>query len=144
MISEITEKQYASQEEVINYYCHSSKYLDLTNCVQNEILSNLESNTKFDSLIKVGNFILQIKNLNYYNHIMPTVVDVELFEEIFRTPTGQNCKLQMKLDLVKDQRFNFCDWKQYFNSNKASNINYEIILKIIRQLQILTKLSSFI
>lgn len=98
--------------------------------------SNLKREIIENKLLKckqilVGNFTIMINNYddNY---------DIRLWETKKITPTGQKCNMQYKVNLTKDSRFKSFQYKNLYNINK------DILLDLIKHLQIIDKYPAFL
>lgn len=113
----------------------NNKVVDLTNVKKDKIKSYLNN---YGS-IKVGYFLMKVTPSAYDNN------DIIIFQEVTHTKNGLSCNLLNKIDILKDSRFNTCDWRKYFNQFKRGNAVPSIILPdIIKWLQVVIKLSSFV
>jgi len=69
---------------------------------------------------------------------------IRIFETKYHTPSGRPCNMQYKVYLSKDIRFENRPWLKFFLGSTALKVPEETLLDIIRWLQAITKLSSFL
>lgn len=113
--------------------------IDLTNTKKDKIKDFItKSNT-----IKIGNFLIKIIKSELLKSDL--IMDICIYEEKIRTQPGQPCKMLYKLDSIRDSRFSKCDWNSYFNDFRyGKSIPLNIFLEIVRWLQAIGKLTSFV
>jgi hypothetical protein len=116
--------------------------VDLTHTKSTEIQQEL---LKF-KYAKIGPFKIMITKNNY----LPTKeniannLSIEVWEELYKTPNGFDCKIDYPLIFAKDTRFANCAWLESFTGNSARYLSIDAIVNIVRFLQIINKLPSFI
>lgn len=122
------------EESKKNKITDKNGMIDLTDVKSNMIKNFI---IKYN-MIKIGNFLIKkIKQTSDSS-------DICIYEEKKYTQNGINYKMMCKLDLIKDIRFAKCEWKSHFNLLKhGRNIDQNIMINIIRWLQILHKLTIF-
>lgn len=97
--------------------------------------------------LKVGPFKVRIKR---YNGVpsqqgMQMTVDMEVWEERTKTPSGQPCRIDYPMIFVKDSRFKGRPWLKYFNQgNFGTNVPIDVAVEIVRWMQAVKKLSAFL
>lgn len=115
-------------------------------------LTNVKSSKLKEEILKCGN--LRVGNfkvvLTHY-HQVPShtgaqfCVDLEVREEKTKTPSGQDCRVDFRADLLKDSRFKGRPWLKYFTSGSCgSNIPIDTVVEIVRWMQAVKKLSAFL
>lgn len=114
--------------------------IDCTNMRSNDIKTVI-SKTKN---IKVGNFLIKINDYYGEDPIIKRNLSIEVYERLYKTPTGQPCNMDFKVDLTMDSRFAGRPWLTYFNGSWAKDIPIENIIDIIRWMQVLKKLTCFL
>lgn len=113
--------------------------IDATNLKRDDIKKAILNRQQ----ITVGNFLIFIKNEE--NNLL----DICIYETKYKTNTGRPCKMQCKINFLKDSRFEKRPWihhfiKNNYNLKSASDITKETLEEIIRWLQAITKLPAFI
>lgn len=121
--------------------------IDILDCPKNQIQEVLYNNTN----LKIGEFIIRIEEYHGKPNLDKTppkaklTMDIGLWQERYITPSGTPCKMVYKMDLFQDSRFTDLHWITYFNSSgKAHNIPVDVIIDIIKHLQVIQKLSCFL
>ena len=102
---------------------------------------------KTSKQITVGKFLVFVKSrtidLDGYN-----LLDITVYETRFKTNTGLPCNLQLKVNIVKDNRFQGRPWQKYFakgfSGDFGKNIPENVAVDIVRWLQAITKLPAFL
>jgi len=121
----------------------TSGMIDLTNVKSNKLKEELLKCTN----LKVGSFKVRIKR---YNGVpsqqgMQMTVDMEVWEERTKTPSGRPCKIDYPMIFHKDTRFKGRPWLKYFNQgNFGSNVPIDTAVEIVRWMQALKKLTAFL
>jgi hypothetical protein len=111
--------------------------------------------------IIIGNFMIQILN----EDVKDIEYNICIYETITKTASGIPCKIQQRMNILKDNRFANCPYLKYFSKNSKSYINpmrsfstivcqplraegtnipENDLLCIIKWLKIVTKLPAFI
>lgn len=121
--------------------------IDILDCPKDQIQEVLYNNTN----LKIGEFIVRIEEYHGKPNLDKTppkaklTMDIGLWQERYITPSGTHCKMLYKMDLFQDNRFTDRPWITYFNSSgKAHNIPVDVIIDIIKHLQVIQKLSCFL
>lgn len=130
---------------------HSYANIDVTNFKKDKIQEALYNFCN----IKISEFLLRIEtyhgrpefNKMYMKSNSPAVslsMDISLWQEVYRTPSGAPCKMIYTLNLFKDKRFTGRPWLALFDaSGKADNVPVETVVEIVRWFQNIKKLSAF-
>jgi len=72
-------------------------------------------------------------------------MDITVYQEKYRTPSGAPCKMSYKMDFSQDDRFSNRPWITYFNTQgRAHNIPVETVVEIVRWLQALKRMNAFL
>ena len=119
--------------------------MDLSDAKKDKISTALRSASNFT----VGHFIIKVERNLFDSKRNPIVgnptFNIELYEERFKTPSGNPCRMTYKIDIKKDSRFNQCKWVSHFSySNKASNVSNEIFVEVVRWMQALKRMTAFL
>jgi hypothetical protein len=99
--------------------------------------------------LQVGEFTIHIKRYNGHPKDKqlhgPLTLDISIMQEKHKTPSGSPCKMSYKFDFFQDNRFTKQPWITYFNaSGYANDIPVETLVEVIRWLQALRRLNSFL
>lgn len=117
---------------------------DLTNIKKDKIAEYLRKCRN----IQVGKFLIKISK--YRGDIGPAgesavSMDIFIHEEILKTHLGRQSTMVTKIDVTKDSRFYNRQWLKYFTPFKVgNNIPIDVMIDIIRYLQVTHKLKSFL
>lgn len=117
-------------------------FCDLTNIKKNKMREFIVKSNG----IKVGQFVAKIIKSEYSEKDMKDLVlDITLYEEKYKTSSGNPAVLLNKIDPVKDFRFSKCHWVTYWNTFQVGKkIPIEKVLDVVRWLQGVRKLTAFI
>jgi len=121
----------------------SAGMIDLTSVKSSKLKEEILKCTN----LRVGPFKIRIKR---YNGVpsqqgMQMTVDMEVWEERTKTPSGMPCKIDYPMVFVKDNRFTNRPWLKYFNQgNFGSNVPIDTAVEIVRWMQAVKKLSAFL
>ena len=120
----------------------NSGLCDLTNVKKNKMKELIVKSSGF----RVGKFIAKIVKSEYYDKDMKDLIlDLTIYEEKYKTPSGGPGMLLNKIDPIKDFRFSKCQWTSYWNTlHIGKKIPIETVLDIARWMQGVNKLVSFI
>lgn len=120
--------------------------MDLTKAKKERIVSAIKNASSFT----VDHFLVKIsRNLFDSNNnavLNDHTLNIEIFEERFKTPSGNPCRITYRVDIGKDSRFTQCKWASQFGSrgNSARNITNDTFIEIIRLMQALKRLTVFL
>lgn len=114
--------------------------VDLTNAKKDRIRSSLFTFRIF----KVDNFMVKTERRQTATVPITFTYDIEIFEERFKTPSGNPCRMTYHLDVVKDSRFSQCPWITQFGGCSARSVSTETFVDIIRWMQALNRLTCFL
>jgi len=119
--------------------------MDLTDARKEKINTALANASNF----KVDHFLVKVKrnqlNPKTNSLTLNPTLDIELYEERFKTPSGNPCRMTYRLDIGKDSRFTQCKWANYFGAGStARNVPKEVFIDIIRWMQALKRLTAFL
>lgn len=143
---DITKMEWAPSEPEIKQKIHqasSAGMIDLTTVKSSKIKEEILKCTN----LRVGSFKIRIKR---YNGVpsqqgMQMTVDMEVWEERTKTPSGMPCKIDYPMIFVKDNRFINRPWLKYFDQgNFGTNIPIDTAVEIVRWMQAVKKLSAFL
>lgn len=115
--------------------------INLTNIKKDKIKQHIFNSDTFI----VDNYIIKIEwlscDINYNNR----KINILIFEEKFKTPSGAPCRMTYKVNLRKDARFTNCPWlnKLTPSGHILANTNIDSFTEVIRWLQIAKKLNAF-
>jgi len=115
-------------------------------------LTHVKSSKLKEEILKCGNLrVGSFKVVLTHYHGVPSqsgaqlCVDLEVREEKTKTPSGQECRVDYRADLLKDSRFKGRPWLKYFsNGSCGSNIPIDTVVEIVRWMQAVKKLSAFL
>lgn len=112
----------------------SNKIIDLTDIKSVDIKNLISQSTRF----KIGLYTLQIKI-----NASSKSGSISIWEEKSKTPNGMPCKVDYPLAIKRDTRFANCQWSKHFGGHCAYNVPVDVIVEIIRWLQVSLKISAF-
>jgi hypothetical protein len=95
--------------------------------------------------VKVGGFTIQIDKCRNGNNAT-THLNLDIWEKQYKTPTGNPCNMDYRVDFDRDNRFTTCSWLPLFTTNKSgsgTNILIATAVDIIRWLQAIQRISAF-
>lgn len=139
-IDEVITDDYFNQYDspVPKFKANDFSVLDLTKCKRENIEEELFKCTN----IKVGNFTFKIKR--YSMTTDPLTIDIRIFEDKTRTPSGNPCKMTYPVNIKTDTRFKESYWASLFTAqNSAFNVPVETAIDIIKWLQAASKYVAF-
>lgn len=98
--------------------------------------------------LQVGEFIIHIRRYNGYpkdkQFSGPLTLDIDVMQERYKTPSGAPCKMSYKFDFFQDNRFASQPWITHFDAaGHARDILVETVVEIVRWMQIIQRLTSF-
>ncbi len=137
---EVITNDYLNQYEPPSkkFQVNDAGILDLTKCKRENIEEELFKCTN----IKVGNFTFKIKK--YSMTTDPLTMDIRIFEDKTRTPSGNPCKMTYPVNIKTDTRFKESYWSPLFTAqNSAFNVPVETAIDIIKWLQAASKFVAF-
>lgn len=97
--------------------------------------------------IQVGNFLIRI---DAYRGTPETTgsnlnLDITIFETILQTTSGKPCKMNYRINVSIDDRFNNQPWAGNFDTTgKAFNISIDTAIDVVRWMMALTKMIAFL
>jgi len=101
--------------------------------------------------IKVGDFIVKIDTYHGYpdklGKDVGLTMDIEVWEKRYKTPSGNPCNMDFRIDWSKDNRFFGRPWLKYFSggsSSSASHVPVDTVIEIIRWMQAIKKMGAFL
>lgn len=102
-----------------------------------------------NSNIKVGEFMIKITE---YHGLLDKKgvgtdlkMDLSVWQTKYKTPSGNPCKMDYRMDFSKDNRFINRPWLNYFGpGGSAHNMPVEILIDVIKWMQIIQKLTAFL
>lgn len=99
--------------------------------------------------LQVGEFTIHIRSYNGHPKDKqldgPLVLDIDVMQEKHKTPSGAPCKMSYKFNFFQDNRFANQPWISKFSSSgKARDIPVETVVEVIRWMQALRRLNSFL
>lgn len=94
--------------------------------------------------IQVGTFLIRISDYYGEDPLVEGKLSIEVYERLYRTPTGQPCNMDFRADLTRDSRFTGRPWLKYFQGSWADKVPVENIIEIVRWMQALKKLAAFL
>jgi hypothetical protein len=134
-----------AKERMKNALGGGSSCIDLTTAKKDKISDALY---KYHN-IKVGEFIIRIEE--YHGRPGKTgktvnlTMDVSVWEEVYRTPSGTPCKMTYRKNFHQDNKFDKRPWLNYFsNSGDAHNIPADTVVDVIRWMQALKRMTAFL
>lgn len=115
--------------------------IDLTNAKKDKIKTSLTMAGGF----RVDNFLVKVKRRQTNSLPVALVWDIELFEERFKTPSGNPCRMTYRLDVGSDTRFNQCPWVTSFGKgSSARGVSPDVFFDIIRWMQAIKRMTAFL
>lgn len=123
---------YTTPKKSINTLSQLNKITDLTNAKKDKILETITNGGN----IKIYDFNIIIKKYTEYN----LNYTISIYED-----NKNSNKMQSKVDVLSDYRFNECKWKHKFQHNYkiGTGIELETLYDIIKWLQAIKKLTIF-
>ena|ERR1700676_3009441 len=99
--------------------------------------------------IQVGNFSIRIESYHGYPNKQgkgtDLSMDIYLMEKRYKTPSGNPCNMDYKIDIYKDNRFTNRPWLHHFVAyGRAVNIPVETVVDVVKWLQALKRLPAFL
>lgn len=122
----------ADSEAKMKIKNHINIFIDFTNYKKDKVKSILMDSNRAVECIRVNNFMVKIRN-RYKDS-----VNISIYEEKFKTPSGNSCKMTYPIDL-KDSRFSSFS---HIKHNQSS-ITIDSLVEIIKYLQIISKFPVF-
>jgi hypothetical protein len=125
-------------KELMNISSHRGP-IDITKFRRADIGKTL---LKYDSVL-VGSFLVRIdKSYNGNNPV--THLDLELWEKQYKTPSGNPCNMDFRINIHTDSRFTNCSWLPLFSTRgNANNVLIATAVDIIRWLQAIKRIGAF-
>jgi len=165
LLEELTDQQYDSDEdeplnppdeawiwadppakEKIRIHNHHG-VVDVTKCRKDSIQEALYKCMN----IKVGDFLIKIERYHGYpdkfGKGVDLTMDIEVWEKKYKTPSGNPCNMDFRMDWSKDNRFFGRKWLQWFDngiSSSAQNVPVDTVVDIIRWMQAIKKMGAFL
>jgi hypothetical protein len=131
-------REWAAKERV---QLNPTGMMDLTNVKSARIREELLKCTNF----RVGNFKLKVSRYIASAANEQILLDVSAWEVRHKTPNGHPCNVDFSLWFDRDARFQDCPWLDRFDgSNSACDLPVEVVVDIVRWLQTVSKLGSFV
>lgn len=101
--------------------------------------------------IQVGGFLIRIDSYNgepgKLSKGATLSLDIEVWEKRFKTPSGNPCNMDFRMDWSKDNRFFGRPWLKHFgngNSSSAHDVPVETVIEIVRWMQALKRMNAFL
>lgn len=134
----------SSAKEALNKINHTG-IVDVTKFKKDKIQDALYKCVN----IKINDFLLRIDSYHGHpdknNKGINLSMDIELWETKYRTPSGMPCKMEYRIDLFNDNRFNTRPWLSYFfKSGNGINLPVETVVDVVRWLQALKRMNAFL
>lgn len=119
--------------------------IDLTTVKKDKLHDALYKYTN----VKVSEFIIRIEEYHgkpgKTGKTVNLTMDIAVWEEVYRTPSGAPCKMTYRKNFHQDNRFDKRPWLNYFNnSGEAHNIPTETVVEVIRWMQALKRMTAFL
>jgi hypothetical protein len=117
--------------------------IDLTNVKSSKIKEEIMKCAN----LKIGTFKIRITKYNGVPSQQGSQLcaDIEVLEERTKTPSGQPCRMDYRIDFHKDNRFTGRPWLKYFSSGGyADNIPIDTVVDVVRWMQAIKKLIAFL
>lgn len=131
-----------AKERMITANAYGS--IDLTNVKKEKIIEALYKCTN----LKIGNFLIKITRYSGQpdknNQGPDLTMDVSIWEDKFKTPSGNPCKMTYRVNFKKDTRFDTRPWAKLFGNGSASKVPNETVIDIIRWMQALNRMTAFL
>lgn len=118
---------------------------DLTNVRKDKIQEALYKCTN----IKVDSFLVRIERYSgepdKFGKGVNLTMDISIWEERYKTPSGNPCRLTCRMNLHKDDRFENRPWlHQFSQAGTACDIPVETVVDIIKWMQAIKRMSAFL
>jgi hypothetical protein len=98
--------------------------------------------------IQIGNFLLKIDKYHGFpdthGNGSNLTLDIQTWEKKYRTPSGNPCNMDFRVDLSKDDRFANRPWINLFNGCYGSKVPVETVVEIVRWLQAIKRMTAFL
>jgi len=98
------------------------------------------------NIFKVDHFLIKVKS-----PVAAKLADrtpsltIELYEEKFQTPSGAPCRMEYKMNIPKDSRFNdFAHTSKFTHGGCAIGVTEEVFIDLIRWLQAIKRMTAFL
>lgn len=116
--------------------------IDLTNAKKDKIKPSLMNAGSF----KVDNFLIKVTKRQTQGIVGSNLtLDLEVYEEKFRTPSGNPCRMTYRLDIKNDPRFEQCRCLSNFGGGHYSrNVTSEVFFDLVRWMQALKRMTAFL
>ncbi len=99
--------------------------------------------------VKVGDFLIVIEDCDAEPDAtgkpINMCMDLAVWEERHKTPSGAPCRINYKLNFHKDDRFDNRPWLRLFNqAGMARQVPLDTVVDIIKWMQAIKKMSAFL
>lgn len=98
--------------------------------------------------IQVGSFMIRISTYHGYPDKLgkgtDLTMDIETWEKRYKTPSGNPCNMDFRVDLSDDNRFTGRPWLLLFKGSSARKIPVETVVEIIRWMQAIKRMTAFL
>lgn len=137
----LTEQAAARKERM--FQSMNQGTIDLTKVKRDKLLSSLFKHNN----IKVYDFTIRI--IKYHGEPNKTGanlnVDITLYHERTKTQlSGAPCRMIETFNIEKDSRFSACSWLKQFSGCHGKNLTPDILVDVIRWMQVAKKLPAFL
>jgi len=113
--------------------------IDILNHRKDQIKDALHKNINF----RIGEFTIHIRKYKQTGDLLS--LDIFVMQQKYQTPSGSPCNMSYKADLFRDNRFINKPWLAYFDSSgRGKDIPIETMVDIVRWLQALNRMNSFL
>lgn len=101
------------------------------------------------STVKIGAFLIKIDEYwgepDKYGKGDNLNMDLSIWEERYRTPSGNPCRMTYRMNLHQDSRFTARPWLPLFNkSGTAYQVPVDTVVEIVKWMQAIKKMSAFL
>jgi hypothetical protein len=117
-----------------------SGIIDLTNAKKDKIKHQLFQSTNF----RVDHFLIKLKKSTVSKIGSNLELEIQVFEEKFKTPSGAPCRMTYRLDIFKDNRFKDFIHLSKFKNSYASKVGSEVFVDLIRWMQAIRRMTAFL
>lgn len=98
--------------------------------------------------IQVGTFLIKIDTYHGYpdkkGKGVDLTMDIETWEKRFKTPSGNPCNMDFRVDLSTDNRFTGRPWLTFFSGSSARKVPVDTVVEIVRWMQAIKRMTAFL
>lgn len=117
--------------------------VDCLNLKKDQIIAAINKNKN----LSVGPFTIRIRGFYTSEKNKDSFMTIDLYEWRTKTPSGHECRMDFRVNVLTDSRFEGRPWLTSFNNSqigKAYNIPLNTVVDIVKWLQVIRKLAAFL